>query len=310
MINLKLGLIGAGTLGRALAWAQTAQGYPVVAVASRSLSSAQALARTIPGCQAMPQAQQVADRCDLVFVTTPDEAIGPVVSKVRWAPGRGVIHCSGAQSLDALKYAAEMGASCASFHPLQTFAAVTAPAQATVRFEGVTFAIEAEGWLLAELQEMAARLGGKALLLKPENRALYHAAAVMSCGYLVTLMKAATDIWREMGFTEEEALQALMPLARTTLENVFEVGMRRAVTGPMVRGDTATLGQHLAALEERLPRLLPLYEALTLESRSLAGNKVDARKVEEMIALAESYLGRHESREKKHASDRERATDA
>ena len=105
---LRLGFIGAGRLGKALAWACDARGLTVTACASRTHSDATALAQGIDGCEAL-DAQSVADRCDLVFITTQDAAIAPTTASLRWRPGCRVVHCSGATEIAALDAAARAG---------------------------------------------------------------------------------------------------------------------------------------------------------------------------------------------------------
>jgi len=146
---LKLGFIGAGTVGTALSVRLKSKGYEIVAVASRSQASAEKLAQAVGGCQVLNSGQDVADVADLVFITTPDDAIAPVASQIQWHKGQSIVHCSGAASTDILEPARKLGAQVGSFHPLQTFASVT---QAIDNIPGSTFAIEAEEPLLNTLK--------------------------------------------------------------------------------------------------------------------------------------------------------------
>jgi predicted short-subunit dehydrogenase-like oxidoreductase (DUF2520 family) len=288
-----IGFIGAGAVGKGLALAIASRGYSVVAVYSRSRTSAEALAARVPGCESLPVPQEVADRCSLVFITTPDEAINRVASQVKWRTGQGVVHCSGAESLDVLEPAARQGALPGSFHPFQTFACLETPEEAVERLEGTLFSIEGHGWLRSFLEKIAAHLGGRSIPVRPEDRAIYHASAVMACGYVVALLEAAAGLWQAMGASREDALSTIVPLARTTLENISRAGPEASATGPLMRGDAATLQRHLEALESRLPRLIPLYSSLSLESLSLAREKVGRDKLEEMERLIEEYARRH-----------------
>ena len=295
MDDLTIGFIGAGTLAGGLSMALAAREYRVAAVSSRSHSSAESLATRIPGCQPVSDAQELADRCRLVFITTPDDTIGGVATQVVWSRGQGVVHCSGAQSLEALEAARRLGATTGSFHPFQTFACLKTPQEAMERLDGASFAVEGEGWLLDFLKKLASDLGGKAIAIKPEDRAIYHISAVMSCGYLVALLNAATHLWSEMGITRDEALSSMLPMARTTLANVARDGTDTAVTGPLMRGDTATLKGHLQALDDRMPQLIPLYCALALESLALAAEKVSPEVLESMKRLMNDHLRNHVS---------------
>ena len=295
MDNLSIGFVGAGTLGKGLAMALRAHRYKVVAVSSRSLASAQDFAARIPSCEALSSPQEVAGQCDLVFITTPDEAIGHVASQVRWRDGQGVLHCSGAKSLQVLESAADLGALTGSLHPFQTFACLDSPEEAVERFKGISFAVEGDGWLLDLLKDMAVRLGGRAMVVKPEDRALYHASAVMSCGYLVALLKASADLWKEIGFPSEEALPAILPIVRSTLENVGGSGFSPSVTGPLDRGDTDTLKGHLEALEARLPHLVPLYCHLARQSLPLVQDRLGDEPLDATERMLTEYLARQVS---------------
>jgi predicted short-subunit dehydrogenase-like oxidoreductase (DUF2520 family) len=260
------------------------KGYPVVAVSSRTSASAERLAKAVDGCQVYPEAQQVAAAAELVFVTTPDDAIAPVVAQLSWRPGQSVVHCSGAASLDILEPARQAGAQVGAFHPLQTFASV---AHAIENLPGSTFAIEAEMPLLNQLKELAAALEGHWVELKAGDKVLYHAAAVIACNYFVTLVKLATDLWQTFGVSPPEATRALLPLLQGTLNNLRNVGLPHCLTGPIARGDLGTIKKHLAALEKAAPSLLAVYRQLGQETIpiALAKGKVDEQRAREMKAL-------------------------
>ena len=115
---LKLGFIGAGTVGTALSIRLSDKGYQVVAVSSRSQTSAEKLAQEISGCRAVSKNQAVADAAELIFITTPDGAIPLVASEIQWHPGQSVVHCSGADSTAILEPAKKVGAQVGAFHPL------------------------------------------------------------------------------------------------------------------------------------------------------------------------------------------------
>lgn len=269
-IGFRVGFIGAGKLATGLAMALHSHGYDIAAVASRSSDSAQRLASLVPHAVPVAASAEVASACDFVFVTTPDGAIEEVVRSVRWRTGQAVVHCSGALSLEPLASAATDGASVASFHPLQTLACIQTPQEAAERLSGVCYALEADGWLAHWLEKLAFNLGGHVIRVTPDDRALYHQAAVFACGYVATLLDAAEEIWRHMGFSAEQARAALGPLAQTTVSNYRLVGSHSSVTGPIPRGDSGTVQRQLSALQTRLPDLAPLASALGLGSLPFA----------------------------------------
>ena len=264
---VKLGFIGAGTVGTALATKLGSRGYQVVAVSSRSQTSAEKLARTIPRCRALGNNQDVADTAELVFITTPDDAIASVASKIRWHPGQSVVHCSGADSTQILEPARKLGAQVGVFHPLQTFASAK---QAMDNIPGSTFALEADEPLLSTLKDMATALEGHWIELKAGDKVAYHAAAVIACNYLVTLVKLATDLWQTFGVPPKQATQALLPLIRGTIYNIETLGIPQCLTGPIARGDTGTIKKHLGALQKVAPGVLPAYRELGLQTIPIA----------------------------------------
>ena len=281
---LRIGFIGAGTVGTALAVRLSEKGYPVVAVASRTRASAERLAGMLNNCQVYDSRQTVADMAELVFITTPDDAINPVTAQINWHRGQNVVHCSGADSLDILEPATKAGALPGAFHPLQTFANI---AYAIENIPGSTFALEAEEPLLSNLKEMALALAGRWIELKPGDKVLYHTAAVFACNYVITLAKLATDLWKTFGISTTEATQALLPLLRGTINNLNNIGLPQCLTGPVARGDVGTIKKHLAALKATAPALLPSYRELGLQTIpiALAKGRIDAQKAEELREL-------------------------
>lgn len=266
----RIGFIGVGKLATGLALALHTRGLQTTAVFSRSLDSAHKLASLVPGMEALSTPAEAVAACDIIFITTPDAAIKEVADSVTWRKGQGVIHCSGALSLEPLASAAAHGASVASFHPLQTLACIETPQEAAQRLSGICYALEADGWLSDWLENIVSALDGHLIRVAPEHRALYHQAAVFACGYVSALLDAAEEMWAQMGLSPDEARASLTPLARTTVANFGRVGSHASITGPIPRGDTETVKQQLAALEHALPNLTPLARELGLRSLAFA----------------------------------------
>ena len=285
----QIGFIGAGTVGTALSIRLHEKGYPVVSVASRSKSSADRLAERVPGCKSYDSKQSVADTAELVFITTPDDAIAQVAAELFWHRGQSVIHCSGAHSLDILSPVKEFQALPGAFHPLQTFASID---HAVKNIPGTTFALEADGELLETLKQIATDLEGNWVQLKAGDKVLYHTAAVLACNYLVTLMKLSTDLWRAFGVSRPEAIRALLPLLRGTLNNLENIGLPNCLTGPIARGDVGTIEKHLEALEKVAPSLLSTYKELGIQTVpiALSKGKINKERAEEMLRLLEKTV--------------------
>lgn len=180
---------------------------------------------------------------ELVMLCVPDAAIAAVAQSIE--PGPWLAHVSGTTPLAALDPHTRRF----SVHPLQTLVKGRGPEQLDGAFAAVTAeageARERANWL-------AATLGVQPFSLDDNARTLYHAGAVIASNYLVTLYRAAADLFVDAGAPPE----ALVPLMRRTIENGFEL------TGPIARGDWETVDAHLAALHEQRPELEPVYRVL------------------------------------------------
>ena len=270
MKKQKVGFIGAGKVGTALATTLFNGGYSVVAVSNRNIKASERLADLIPGCQAFKAAQDVANSAEHVFITTPDDTIPRIASEITWRSAQNVVHCSGAASIDILEPAKKVGAVVGSFHPCQAFASVD---QAIKNLPGSTFAIEAQDPLLAILKEMASTIGCDWIVLKPGNKALYHTAAVFASNYFVTLLKVATDLFQDFDVPPQQATKVLMPLIQGNIKNVDSIGLPTCLTGPIARGDVGTIEKHISALKEKDPSILKLYAELGLNTIPIALEK-------------------------------------
>ena len=264
-----IGFIGAGAVATALALALSQRGYAVRAAASRTRASALRLAARVPGVEACPDAQEVVDRCAMVFLTVPDDAIAEVAEALTWRRGQAAVHCSGATSLDSLSVPRSQGAMVGGFHPLQTF---PTPESAARDLAGTAFGIEADAPLREELETLVRSLGGRPIDLRAEDRPLYHASAVAACGLVAALVALSADLWSSFA-NPRDRLRALLPLVRGTLESLERDGLPAALTGPLTRGDATTVAAHLGALEAASPALLPIYCHLSLAALPLARDK-------------------------------------
>jgi predicted short-subunit dehydrogenase-like oxidoreductase (DUF2520 family) len=187
---LRVGFIGAGRLGSALAWGLAERGLSVVAVASLVATDAKRLADRIDGCEVLSM-QEVVNSTNLVFVTTPDEAIASTAAQVNWRPETSAVHCSGVTEVSALASAASAGAAIGGFHPMQTFGD---PMAAMRSLPGCTITIEADEPLLGTLISIAGCLECSVNRLPPGMRGRYHAAAGYTSQFINALFAEALAV--------------------------------------------------------------------------------------------------------------------
>ncbi|MCA9905191.1 MAG: DUF2520 domain-containing protein, partial [Anaerolineae bacterium] len=210
-----LGIVGAGKVGGSLARLSQAQGYRIVAVASRDRAHAATLAGSVGAGVASSPAEVVA-LADLTLLTIPDDAILSVAESItlNGRTPKAVIHTSGAHSLDVLVPLAALGSMTGSLHPAYPFSGVAES------LAGVAFAIEANDALLHTwLRDLVTALDGRALMIPPGGKVLYHAALSIASNYTVTLYALAERLLASLG-AEQAAAAALQPLLMGTVENI------------------------------------------------------------------------------------------
>lgn len=204
----------------------------------------------------------------ILILAVPDDALHAVANEVAHvapAPaGCVVLHLSGALSTDVLAPLHGAGYSVGSLHPLQT---VADPWSGAERLQGCAYAIAGEPAALTAARRLVSALGGLPLVIPPALRPIYHAAAVFASNYVLAATAAIARTLAEAGIEEEEAVAAALPLMRGTMDNVEQLGLGAALTGPVARGDVDTVRLHLSRLS---PRERRLYSALGLETVRLA----------------------------------------
>src|SRR6267143_556397 len=286
--KITLGFIGAGRVGTGLASGFARAGVEVVAVASRSVASAQALAKRVPGARVCAP-QEVADHVDVVFLTVPDDAIQAVASRIKWRAGSACVHCSGATELDVLQKAVADGALAGGFHPLHMFGETGASAGTLA---GCAIALAGPDKLVEKLERLARALDAKPLRLPEGGRALYHAAAHFSGAFIIALIQETIALWGKLGVRQADALAALLPLVRGTVDNVEKLGAAGGLGSAIARGDAGTIRRHLDVLAREAPDSLELYRILSLRTipLALAKGTLKPAAAKEITALLEKTI--------------------
>jgi predicted short-subunit dehydrogenase-like oxidoreductase (DUF2520 family) len=227
---------------------------------------------------------QIPPDTNVVILAVPDRALPEVAHDLAAGggapPGCVALHLSGALSTDALAPLHNAGYTVGSMHPLM---AVADPWLAADRLIGIAFAMSGEPVAIGAARRLVYSLEGLALVIPAIQRPLYHAAAVMASNYLVALTGAAVRMLGEAGVDSDDALRALLPLLRGTLDNIAQLGVPAALTGPIARGDVDTVRLHLARLSA-VDRVL--YCGLGLELLRLAREAgLDEQRAGEIEAL-------------------------
>ena len=265
---MNVAVIGAGTVGTAIAVLLERAGHRIVGISGRAETRGRA-SSYLPGVPFLEPAAAAA-QAELVVIGTPDDVIEQTAEALAVAaavgPGTVVTHLSGSLGLEVLRTAGEAGARILAIHPLQTFPDVDSALEG---MPGCPIAVTAEdddGSLLGE--QLAGDVQGVPFLLANDLRPLYHAAAVFASNYLVTTSAIAESLFAAAGVPD--ASRAMAPLQRASLEHVEHRGSAHALTGPAVRGDAGTIRRNLEALERHAPGLVPPYVAMARATLDLA----------------------------------------
>lgn len=228
--------------------------------------------------------QPVPNGTTILVLAVPDDALAEAVYDVAAAgsapPGCAAFHLAGALSTDVLGPLHGAGYAIGSLHPLQS---VADSWSAGDRLFGSGFAIAGEPAAVAAARRLVSAVGGRAFVIPPTLRPLYHAAAVAASNYLVTLAATAAGLLERAGVDPADGLSALLPLMRGTLDNLEHLGVSAALTGPVVRGDVDTVRLHLARLSSNDRALYCTLGLATLRLARAAG--LDATRAGELESL-------------------------
>ena len=271
-----LTLIGSGHLARTLGrlWHQQG-GITVQDVLSRTSANARAACAFIGGGRAVDDYADLAG-ANIYLIATPDDQIAGACERLAASgllrPGTIVFHCSGALPATVLAPAAACGALTASMHPVRSFAS---PEQVAASFGGTWCGVEGDAGALAVLGPLFTGIGAQLVNIDPAAKTVYHAAAVFACNYLVTLLDVAVQAYAHAGIPNDVAMQMMEPLVKTTVDQAFAAGTAAALSGPIARGDMATVQRQQAAVTAWDEDKGRLYAVLARETMQLAQRKLE-----------------------------------
>lgn len=260
----RLAVVGTGPVGRVVAALHARTGASVAIV---SRDAARGTSAAGEGVVSVAPTALGGWGADVALVAVPDRAIAEAGAALRAAGFDGLaLHTSG-----ALPGAALGGGPAGSLHPLQSFPRAAALDDLLARAAGAHWFHEGDGH--AEAETLVAAWSGAFHPLAPGSKALYHAGAAVLSNHMVALFADAVRLFGAAGIDREAASAALAGLLAGTSANLAALGVPDALTGPIARGDVATVRGHVEAIRRATPDLLPAYVAMARRAAVVAREK-------------------------------------
>jgi predicted short-subunit dehydrogenase-like oxidoreductase (DUF2520 family) len=283
---VKVGIVGAGKVGTAIASVLKAKGFEVLGIASRRQESLdRARGYVGEGVLYSRDLRDVVEGADVIGVTTQDREIPNVAHEVAKyfedLKGKIFFHTSGAHTAAELKPLDARGASLGSLHPLQTFPDI----DSGIAVLPLTYIfIEGDEAAISSLEKIALSLGAQSVLIDSSHKVLYHLSAVFVCNLLCALLYEGEQVMERIGID----LLPFYPIIAATLRNIETKGPLLSLTGPVVRGDAGTVFSHLSAIKD-MPLATGVYEELSRVALEMA-KKRKALSEEQIEALERVLL--------------------
>ncbi len=265
---MKFGFIGAGRAGCSLASHFHNNGLEIVGVYNRSFDKAAILADRL-SIKPFNSVCDLIDSCEAIVFSVSDKSIKLLYDQAKKTDlsGKILINLSGFYDSGIFTDAFFIGAEAYSLHPM---AAMPECFSDTDFLKDAVFTLEGEGPHREELKSLVLSCGNPCIDLDRDSKAKYHASCVMASNLTLSLLLSAVEELKSIGFSEEEALKALKPLMLNNLNNAFDNGLVKALTGPVDRNDISLIDGHLKAI---LPEHRAMYRELSLVLTDLAAIK-------------------------------------
>lgn len=291
----KISIVGVGRLGGALAIALARNGYEIENLVGRKKEIAEKVSKFINPKPNLLTAKDFSNiSSEIIFITTQDfeieNAAGDLAKKLQNKPC--VFHTSGSLSSEILLELKQIGCTVGSLHPLVSVSDSLLGAE---RFKKAYFCVEGDVGAARIAKRIVSDLEGKSFTVEAEYKSLYHAAAVTASGHFVALVDAALEMFSKCGLEKSEAQKILLPLIKSTVENLETQTTSEALTGTFARADVETFEKHLQSLQKNVStETAEVYLQLASRSLHLAGEQgASGEKIIEMqrkIKLAKKNL--------------------
>jgi len=283
-------IVGIGRAGGALAVALSGAGFKIDHLIHRDPATAEQLRPLLPEATLFASSGSLPSiASDLIIIATPDPDIRTVAEQLseHLQSTPVVLHTSGSLSSEILSTLAKKGCATGSMHPLVSISDAVSGAGT---FADAYFCIEGDKVAAMAATSIVEALGGRAFSIETRFKPLYHAAAVMSSGHFVALIDAAVEMLARCGIESNAAKAILLPLIRSTLNNLEAKDPAQALTGSFARADADAVERHLGSFDDEMQSIREIYILLGERSIELASangaDRAALEKLRENIAIA------------------------
>lgn len=281
--RLDVGVVGTGRVGAVLGAALARAGHRVTGAYAVSAASRRRAEELLPGVPVSSDIVEVITGCELVVLAVPDDCLAELVTGLSaaevWQAGQVLFHTSGRHGVRILDSAVAHHVLPLALHPAMTFTGTTIDLD---RLLDCAFGVTAPEPLRPLAEALVLDMGGEPVWVAEPERSTYHAALTHAANHLVTLVAQAAQVLRAAGVADPAAV--LAPLTRAALDNALLLG-DGALTGPVARGDSDTVREHVHRLAVRAPDVAGTYAALARATalRALDAGRLTPAQVEPLL---------------------------
>lgn len=280
---MKIGFIGGGKVGISLGKYFLSKGN-IISYYHRKGSSLSSKTKNMNDIFYYTKLDDIIRFNTIVFITTKDDIISNIIGEILNMDGinnkQVFIHTSGSISSHIFSPLADIGCGCYSLHPLMTFSDHNVPLDI---IENTSFTLEGNKKNYDLIESFLKKAHINYYEINPDDKILYHAAACIMCNYLVTLLDSGYMILKEIGFDENFSKEIFKPLIQTTLDNIYEKGCAKSLTGPISRGDEKTIQSHINAISMHTPQYFDLYKILGISTIQMIKKEINKNDIHNNI---------------------------
>lgn len=285
---MKVTIIGTGRAGSALAFGLKRAGYIVHALVNHDISTAVKIGRKV-GCRNVSKntVRSSVAGTDIIIISAEDSGIKKASAELRKlnvSPDTVVLHTSGVFSSDELINSGVKKDNLGSFHPVQTIPFISF--RHSKILEGIYFGIEGGKKAAAAMKKMAASLKSKYIIIPGKAKAEYHLSCVLASNFVISNFYINELLSKSLGITAKKLFESQKPLLMSTIENIHRFGAVKSITGPVSRGDEATLRLHLDVLHRKYPEFIEYYKSVSgvlLKAAARKDKRLNTKKIIKLI---------------------------